>query len=125
MRRRKVKMQNHFFGGRLKKYESKKIQYKVKPLQEKKAKTLGVIIKPSTRKNKKIDVYNKQGDKLASIGGVRDNGIPYMDYASYIIRDGKKEADKKRKNYLARHSKEPKTKNGKKTNSYYADKILW
>ena len=31
------------------------------------AKTLGVEIKPSTRKNKKLDVF-KQGEKVASIG---------------------------------------------------------
>lgn len=125
MLRKKVKIQNHFFGGRLKEYETKKTQYKIKPLQERKARALGVIIKPSSRKGKKIDVYDKKGNKLASIGGIRVNGVPYMDYASYIIRDGKKEADKRRKYYLARHSKEPKTKNGKKTPSYWASAILW
>ena len=43
--------------------------YKIKPLQEQKAKKLLVTIKPSTRKNKKIDVF-KKGEKEASIGGL-------------------------------------------------------
>jgi len=96
------------------------MSYSIKPLQRKKAQTIGVTIKPSTNKKKKLDVFNKEGKKVGSIGA-----LGYMDYASYILRDGKKEADKKRKNYLKRHSKEPKMKNGKRTNSYYADKILW
>jgi len=94
--------------------------YKIKQLQEDKAKKLKVTIKPSTNKKKKIDVYNKDEKKIASIGA---NG--YKDYATYLQLLPKKEADKKRKNYLARHAKEPKTKEGKKTNSYWADKILW
>ncbi len=113
-KRIKFPVNKHIFGG----------AYKIKKLQEQKAKKLGVSIKPSTLKNKKLDVF-KDGKKIASIGGVRKSGEPYNDYATYIKSVGKKEADKKRKNYLSRHSKEPKTKNGKKTNSYYADKILW
>ncbi len=113
-KRMKFPVYKHYFGG----------SYDIKKLQEQKAKKLGVSIKPSTRKNKKLDVF-KDGKKIASIGGVRKTGVAYGDYATYIKTLGKKEADKKRKNYLARHSKEPKTKNGKKTNSYYADKILW
>ena len=34
------------------------------------AKKLGVTIKPSTLKNKKIDIY-KDGKKIASVGGVK------------------------------------------------------
>lgn len=95
-------------------------KYKIKPLQREKAKKLNVIIKPSQNSKKKIDVFNKDGKKIASIGAKG-----YNDYATYLQNIPKEEADKKRKNYLARHSKEPKMKNGKRTNSYYADKILW
>jgi len=98
--------------------------YPIKTLQFEKAKKLGVEIKPSTLKTKKIDVF-KDGKKLASIGGVYKDGRFYNDYATYIEKLGKTEADKKRKNYLARHAKEPKEKNGIKTPSYFADKILW
>lgn len=93
--------------------------YKIKPLQREKAKNLGLTIKPSTNKRKKVDVF-KGKDKVGSIGATG-----YMDFSSYLKRDGQEVADKKRKAYLARHAKEPKMKKGKRTNSYYADKILW
>jgi len=93
--------------------------YDIKPRQKANAKKLGLTIKPSENKNKKIDVFDKD-KKIASIGGAG-----YMDYASYIKTIGKKEADKKRINYLKRHSKEPKEKDGKPTNSKLSDLILW
>lgn len=96
------------------------MSYNIKDIQLKKAKKLGVEIKPSTNKKKKLDVFNKKGEKVGSIGA-----IGYKDYGTYLQELPKKDADKKRKNYLARHSKEPKMKDGKRTNSYYADKILW
>lgn len=93
--------------------------YKIKQIQIDKANKIGVTIKPSENKKKKVDVF-KNGKKVGSIGA-----LGYKDYGTYLEELPKKEADKKRKNYLARHSKEPKTKDGKKTNSYFADKILW
>ena len=96
------------------------MMYKIKPLQRKKAKALGLTIKSSTNKKKKVDVFNKEGKKVGSVGAQG-----YMDYASYIRTIGKKEADKKRSAYLKRHAKEPKMKDNKRTNSYYADQILW
>lgn len=93
--------------------------YDIKERQFQQARKYNVEIKPSTSKSKKIDVF-KGDKKVASIGA---NG--YKDYATYIQEIGKKEADKRRKNYLARHSKEAKQKDGVKTNSYYADVILW
>lgn len=95
------------------------MSYTIKQLQRDKAKAIGVSIKPSKVKGKKVDVY-KNDKKVASVGAIN-----YNDYATYINKIGKKEADKKRKNYLKRHAKEPKMKDGKRTNSYYADKILW
>ena len=93
--------------------------YQIKDIQRKKAKREGVTIKPSKNPKKKLDVFKKD-KKVASIGATG-----YKDYATYMKEDGKDVAEKKRKNYLKRHSKEPKTKDGKKTNSYYADTILW
>tara|TARA_R110000803_G_scaffold187311_1_gene249710 strand:+ start:6931 stop:7218 length:288 start_codon:yes stop_codon:yes gene_type:complete len=95
------------------------MSYQIKQIQIDKAKKLGLEIKPSSTKKKKIDIY-KNGEKVGSVGA-----IGYKDYGTYLEELPKKEADKKRKNYLARHAKEPKTKDKKKTNSYYADKILW
>lgn len=80
------------------------------------AKKLGVSIKKSTNKDKKIDVF-KNNMKVASIG---DNN--YKDFPTYIKEKGKKYADERRKLYKIRHSKDRK-KVG--TAGYYADKILW
>ncbi len=96
------------------------MSYKIKPLQIRKAKVLNLTIKPSSNKKKKLDVFNSKGEKVGSIGA-----IGYMDYASYIERDGKKKADERRKLYLKRHAREAEEKDGKKTNSFYAKKILW
>ena len=98
--------------------------YKIKNRQFQNAKKLGVELKSSTSKNKKIDIF-KNNKKIASVGGVKSDGQFYMDYATYLTILPKKEADIKRNNYLNRHSKEPKMKDGKRTNSYYADIILW
>ena len=95
------------------------MSYRIKQIQLNKAKKIGVTIVPSSTKSKKLDVF-KDGNKVGSIGATG-----YKDYGTYLEELPKKDADIKRKNYLARHKKEPKSKDGKKTNSYYADKILW
>jgi len=94
--------------------------YKITKYSYAKASNHGVTIKPSTNPKKKIDVYNKAGQKIASIGAVG-----YLDYPNYIKKIGRAEAMKKRKAYLARHAHDPKIKDGKKTNSFWADVILW
>jgi len=90
--------------------------YEIKPLQRKNAKKIGVTIKPSTRKGKKIDVF-KGGKKIASVGA-----LGYGDYATFLKEKGREFADNRRRLYKIRHEK-----NRKKigTNSYYADQILW
>tara|TARA_Y100000114_G_scaffold153556_2_gene173760 strand:- start:315 stop:590 length:276 start_codon:yes stop_codon:yes gene_type:complete len=90
--------------------------YEIKPLQRKNAKKIGVTIKPSTRKGKKIDVF-KDGKKIASVGA-----LGYGDYATFLKEKGREFADNRRRLYKIRHEK-----NRKKvgTNSYYADQILW
>lgn len=103
--------------------------YKIKSLQLENARKLDVVIKPSKKKNKKVDVFDKKGNLLASIGGVYPNGKFYNDFATYIDKIGLTKARKKRDAYIKRHSKEPKfkMKDGKRiyTPSYWADKILW
>lgn len=99
--------------------------YKIKDYQKQMAKKHNVVIKSSEKKNKKIDVFDKKGNLLASIGGVYPNGKFYKDFATYQQEIGMEKAKKKRSAYLKRHADEPKTKDGKKTPSYYADKILW
>jgi hypothetical protein len=79
------------------------------------AKKLGVKIKPSTKKGKKIDVF-KGGHKVASIGS-----IGYKDYNTYLETD-RKLADERRRLYKIRHQAD-RMKKG--TAGFFADKILW
>lgn len=55
------------------------MDYEIKPRTKFMAKKLGVVIKPSTRKNKKIDIYDKQGKYITSVGS-----IAYGDYPTYL-----------------------------------------
>lgn len=83
--------------------------YKITDYSFNQAKKLGVTIKPSTNKMKKIDVF-KQGAKIASIGDIN-----YSDYAT--TKDSKQRAA-----YKARHSK---YSNIKGSPSFYSFNILW
>lgn len=93
-------------------YKNKSLLAKV----QRKARKIGVSVKPSTRKNKKLDVF-KNGSKVASIGAVG-----YKDFLLYSMSEGKAKANIRRKLYKIRHNKH-RGKVG--TPSYYADKILW
>ncbi len=77
---------------------------------------LGVQVKPSKLKGKKIDVF-KDGKKVASVGA-----IGYGDYPTFKRTKGKKYADERRRLYKIRHNK---NRNKRGTPSYYADKLLW
>ena len=74
------------------------------------AKSLGVIVKPSTKKYKKLDVYDKDGEFLVSIGDIR--------YEDFLIH---KDPERRRR-YKQRHEKYRHTPG---TASFFADKILW
>jgi len=87
--------------------------YQITDYSYRQAKILGVEIKPSTNKTKKIDVF-KYGKKIASIGA-----IGYKDYPTFIKEKGKAYADERRRLYHIRHAKD------KSLNGYYAKKILW
>ncbi len=91
--------------------------YKISQYSKQKANMLGVKIKPSTRKNKKIDVYDKQNNYITSIGDIR-----YKDYPTYLKEEDVQYANKRRALYKKRHAKH---RNIVGTPSYYADKILW
>lgn len=91
--------------------------YKIKRYSFSQAKKLGVTIKPSKVLGKKIDVFNKEGKKLASIGA-----LGYGDYPTFMEKAGKEFADKKRKAYKQRHEKD---RHRRGSAGFYADKILW
>ena len=76
---------------------------------KRKAKKVGVDVRYSKDKNKKLDVL-KDGKKITSIG--------HKSYSDHIQHGD----DKRRANYKSRHQKY-RTKVGSR--SYYADKILW
>ena len=90
--------------------------YQITDYTYKKAKELGVVVKPSTNKKKKIDVFKKD-KKIASIGGAG-----YKDYPTYLKTEGKEVADKRRKLYKVRHEKDRKVIDSA---GFFADKLLW
>lgn len=95
--------------------------YKITTYTLNQAKRLGVNVKPSRTKGKKIDVY-KDGKKIASVGA-----LGYADYPTFMAmeRNGiipKGTAAIRRKAYKSRHSKDRKVKGSK---GFYADQLLW
>ena len=87
--------------------------YHILPYSYNKAKELGVEIKPSTRKNKKIDIF-KNNNYICSIGQ-----LGYNDYPTYIRDKGVEYANKRRYLYNIRH------RNDESLAGKYAKKILW
>ena len=90
--------------------------YEITEQTKKRAKELGVEVKPSTNSKKKIDVF-LDGKKVASIGS-----SSYADYPTYIKTKGKDYADIRKKLYAKRHAKDI---NVKGSNGYYAYELLW
>jgi hypothetical protein len=80
------------------------------------ANKLGVTVKPSSKKGKKIDVY-KADKKIASIGDIN-----YLDYPNYIKTKGKAFANVRREAYRARHKKDM---NVVGSPGWLANKLLW
>lgn len=91
-------------------------EYDITDYTYKQADRLGVTIKRSGNKKKKLDVY-KDGKKIASVGAVG-----YGDYPTWIAKKGKEFADKRRKAYKSRHEKNRHVKNSP---GYFADQLLW
>jgi len=61
------------------------------------ANQIGVIIRPSEKKHKKIGVYNSQGDYLCSIGAKK-----MSDYPTYVETHGIDFANERRKRFYQR-----------------------
>lgn len=91
--------------------------YNIKPYSKQRAQELGVVIKPSKKKNKKIDVFKKDGTKIASIGDSR-----YKDYPTYLKEKGPEYAKERQRLYFLRHCKMPKDK---LSAARLAGAILW
>ena len=91
--------------------------YKILPYTFAKARKLNVIVKPSTRRGKKIDIYDWRGNYITSIGAQG-----YLDYPTYRKFYGKAYADQRRKLYKLRHRQDRLVR---RTAGWYADKLLW
>jgi hypothetical protein len=81
-------------------------------------------IKISTDSNKKLDVFRKD-EKITSVGAIKKNGVPYLDYPTYMETIGQEYADRRRDLYYKRHSAEPPIKDGEVTTSWWTKYILW
>ena len=95
--------------------------YRIKRYTYAQAKKLGVEVKPSKTKGKKIDVF-KNGEKVASVGALGMN-----DYPTYLEKEkdgvvAQGTANNRRKAYKMRHEKDRLIRGSK---GFYADKLLW
>lgn len=95
--------------------------YRIKRYTFEQAKKLGVEVRPSKVKGKKIDVF-KNGEKVASVGALGMN-----DYPTYLEKEkdglvAQGTATKRRKAYKMRHEKDRHIRGSK---GFYADKLLW
>lgn len=97
------------------------MSYPITPDIKNRAKALGITLKASKNKDKKLDAY-KDNVFQASFGGKG-----YKDFHRYMKEDGQQVANQKRKQYKARHEKDRKVKyrDGKLTAGFLADRILW
>lgn len=90
--------------------------YHITNYTRKSARKLGVVVRPSTNPDKKIDVFRKN-HKIASVGAYGMNDFP-----TYIKTRGLSYAKTRRKLYKIRHEKDRHTK---WSNGWLADKLLW
>ena len=84
---------------------------------KRKAKQLGVTVKKAKNSNKKIDVFKKDGKKVATVGA-----CGYKDYPTFQKEDGKDVANRKRQGFKSRFQ-QYRTQRG--TKAYWADQLLW
>ena len=87
--------------------------YHITNYTKQKAREINVIVRPSTNKNKKIDVFDNTNKKIASIGSIK-----HKDYPTYL-KENKKLADERRRLYHIRHSKDS------GVNGYLSKYLLW
>ena len=90
--------------------------YRITNYTRKQGRKIGVVVKPSTMHDKKIDVF-RNGEKLASVGASGMN-----DYPTFMRKKGKVFAKTRRKLYKQRHERDRHIKWSK---GWLADKLLW
>ena len=90
--------------------------YTITKYTRRQARRIGVTVKPSSNRTKKIDVY-RDGIKIAAVGAYGMN-----DYPTYMKLRGPKYAKTRRRLYKIRHDSDRKEK---WTNGWLADQLLW
>jgi hypothetical protein len=90
--------------------------YDITKYTYKQANKIGVTVKPSTNKTKKIDVF-KKGKKIASVGA---NGM--NDFPTFMKKKGMAFAKTRRRLYKQRHERD---RHVKWSRGWLADKLLW
>ena len=95
--------------------------YKISNYTKAQARKIGVQVKPSSRKGKKIDVF-KNGVKVASVGAIGYNDFPTYKALERSGKVPKGTAEVRRRSYKSRHVND-RFKRG--SAGYYADKLLW
>lgn len=96
--------------------------YRISDYTKERAKKIGVTVKPSSNSKKKIDVFDKNGNKLASVGAYGMNDYPTYMRMEQQGKVPKGTANLRRKLYKQRHDKD---RGVKGSNGYYADQLLW
>jgi len=91
--------------------------YEILPYTKAQARKINVVIKPSIKKGKKIDVFDKKGNFIVSIGASN-----YLDYPTYKMYFGNQIANERKRLYKIRHKKDRLVKYSA---GWYADKLLW
>jgi hypothetical protein len=74
--------------------------YDITTYTKDRAKKVGLEVRPSKRKGKKIDVF-KDGQYVASVGA-----IGYKDFPTFEATEGREVAEEHRRRYHLRHTKE-------------------
>jgi hypothetical protein len=95
--------------------------YKITNYTKAQAKKLGVSVRASSVKGKKIDVI-KDKKKVASVGAIGYNDFPTFKRLEERGIVPKGTADKRRALYKTRHDKDRKAKGSR---GYFADQLLW
>ena len=90
--------------------------YSITNYTYKQAKRLGVTVKPSKNKSKKLNVY-QNGKKIASVGAYGMSNFP-----TYIRNSGLAYAKTRRRLYKMRHEKD---RHRKWTKGWLANQLLW
>lgn len=91
-------------------------KYVIQPYTKERALEMGLIVKPSMKPNKKIDVY-KNNVLIASVGAKG-----YYDYPTYIKDYGLEYADKRRALYKKRHNN---NRHIIGSNGFLSSELLW